>query len=67
MITVTISINDQVIFTRSARNITNEEMANVSSSGPNLYAVDDGSRLTHRRSEGAVKLAIKMLKTIKEP
>jgi len=32
----------------------------------NLYGLDDGGQIEHRGSEGAVKLAIKMLNTIHE-
>lgn len=30
------------------------------------YKVDDGSTIEHKYSDGAIKLAIKLLKTIKE-
>lgn len=59
MITVAILINGQPIAARSAVNI--EECA----SG-HKYKLDDGKTLLHRREDGAVKLAIEMLKTIKE-
>jgi hypothetical protein len=62
MITVSILINGQPIFTRSAVN------RGESAEHPELtrYEVDDGSWLLHKRSDGAVPLAIQMLETIKE-
>lgn len=64
MISVVIFINDQPIFTRTARNVTTGPKG---PDGIHEYAVDDGTHLKHKRTDGAVKLAIKMLKTIKEP
>lgn len=62
VITVTILINGQPIFTRTAVNrVTTKEMSPVTT-----YEVDEGTFLKHRREDGAVKLAIKMLGTIKE-
>ena len=62
MITVQILINDHVIYCRSAVN------QGIGPDGVNTwYLNDDGKILKHRREDGAVKLAIKMLKTIKEP
>jgi len=62
MITVTIAINDRVIYARSAIN------QGIGSDGINTwYLNDDGKIIKHKREDGAVKLAIKMLKTIKEP
>ena len=60
MITVAILINGNPIAARSAVNI--EECA----SGYHKYKLDDGKTLLHRREDGAVKLAIEMLKSIKE-
>ena len=60
MITVTVAINGQPIYTRSA---VREELRD----GVGYYAVDDGSVLAHKYDDGAVALAIKLLKTIKEP
>jgi hypothetical protein len=57
MITVTISINKEPIFTRTAVNRLEEF---------GCYVVDDGSRIKHNKDDGAVALAIKMLKSIKE-
>lgn len=67
MITVTIYINSQPIYTRSARNVAPEGITFQNHEGMHEYDVDDGTHLKHKRSDGAVKLAIKMLKTIKEP
>ena len=61
MITVTIAINDKVIFARSAQN-----KINVNKKGETEYLVDDGSKVWHRRGKGCVPLAIKLLETIKE-
>lgn len=59
MITVSIFINGNPIITRSARNVgTIEEITQ--------YSVDDGSVLFHKRSDGPVVLAKKMLDTVKE-
>ena len=60
MITVAILINGHPILVRSA--VNKGEQAD----GLTRYEVDDGSALFHRRDDGAVPLAIKMLKTIKE-
>lgn len=59
MITVTVSINGQPIFTRSAVRVVTGE--------PNQYRVDDGTTIEHHYDAGAVELAKKMLDTIKEP
>jgi len=61
MITVAILINGNPIMARSAHN-TGKEI----SPGCYEYRVDDGSQIIHRRDAGAVPLAIKLLKTIKE-
>ena len=62
MITVTVSINGAPIFTRSAVNQLVEDLE-----GKTRYNVDDGTEIWHKRDAGAVKLAIAMLKLIKEP
>jgi hypothetical protein len=62
MISVTISINGNPIYTRSAVN-----QALTDDKGRTLYKVDDGSTIWHTREDGAVPLCIKLLKTIKEP
>lgn len=60
MISVIILINGNPIMGRSAVNIEQ------CSSGYHKYKLDDGKTLLHRREDGAVKLAIEMLKCIKE-
>lgn len=61
MLTIAILINGQPIMARSAVN-TGKVLAN----GCVVYEVDDGSKVQHRPENGAVKLAEKLLKTIKE-
>lgn len=56
MITVSISINGEVIYARSAINRIKER---------GVYVGDDGAEIKHDPADGAVKLAIKMLETIK--
>jgi hypothetical protein len=59
MITVAILINGNPIMARSA--------VNVRDLGVHCeYKLDDGNVLHHRPADGAVKLAIEMLKTIQE-
>lgn len=55
MITVTVSINGNPIITRSARRILKDYY------GYGTYKVDDGNKIRHKVSDGAVDLAIKML------
>lgn len=62
MISVAICINGQPIMARSAVNTGHQDR-----SGRHCYRVDDGSKVMHAREAGAVALAIKLLKTIKEP
>ena len=63
MITVTISINGQVLYARSAI-----RKGPINKDGrPNNYVCDDGLLIVHKYDDGAVPLAIKMLKGIKEP
>ena len=57
MISVMILINGNPIMGRSAVNRLKET---------GFYIGDDGSKIKHNPEDGAVKLAIKMLKTIKE-
>ena len=64
MITVSILINGQPIFTRSAVNVTPPGIGNDEK---HTYKLDDGTIIKHVRDSGAVKLSIEMLKTIKEP
>ena len=65
MITVSILINGNPIYTRSAVNRT-EELQETNKNIYNSYILDDGSKLLHSPKKGAVALAIEMLKTIKE-
>ena len=70
MITVSILINGKVLFARTASNKTKEyskKYPDVLAEGVNYYKVDDGQDIFHRPDDGAVKLAILMLKLIKEP
>jgi ribosomal protein L16/L10AE len=60
MITVTILINGNAIYTRTAVN------RNTQPSGFDKYELDDGRAVLHLRSEGAVSLAIRMLAEIRE-
>lgn len=61
MITVAILINGQPIATRSA---VNQRKQNKQ--GETLYITDAGTKIYHKREDGAVKLAKMMLDTIKE-
>lgn len=63
LITVTVSINGTPILLRSATNVTKP---GVPDSEDHIYKVDDGRIIRHRRDKGAAKLAIEMLKGIKE-
>ena len=62
MITVSIFINGNPILTRSAVN----KGKCKEGCGKTAYQVDDGSTLCHDPKYGAVKLAQRMLDTIKE-
>lgn len=57
MISVVISINGNPIMARSAVNKLTTE---------GVYVCDDGTRIEHDPKDGAVELAVKMLRTIKE-
>lgn len=57
MIGVSITINGQPIFARTAVNRLKER---------GVYVADDGSEIKHDPNDGAVALAIKLLQTIKE-
>lgn len=57
MLTVSILINGEPIYTRTVVNRVKEEGA---------YICDDGSKIVHDPEDGAVKLAIKALQTIHE-
>ena len=72
MITVQILINDRVVICRSARNISPTPPPVGTPQQRRygewcLYHVDDGRELTHRREDGAIKLAVEMLKGVAEP
>ena len=60
MITVSISINTEPIYTRTAINIGDN------ADGTSRYKLDDGSELDHFMKDGAIILAQKMLNTIHE-
>lgn len=60
-VTAQVIINGEVIFARTARNIKQIKGDLYS------YQVDDGSEIQHIRTDGAVKIAIKLLETVKEP
>lgn len=62
MMTVAIMVNGHPIFTRSAVNI-----GPVKGGTLHRYKVDDGSIVTHRREDGALPLARKLLQRIREP
>jgi 4-hydroxy-3-methylbut-2-enyl diphosphate reductase IspH len=57
MLTVSISVNGEVIYARTVVNRLKEK---------GVYICDDGSEIIHKTEDGAVKLAIKALETIKE-
>lgn len=57
MLTVSILINNKPLYTRTVINRLQEK---------GVYLCDDGSEIKHDPEDGAVKLAIKALKTIKE-
>lgn len=61
MITVAILINGQPIMARSATN-TGEQV----DKGRMVYRVDTGELIYHNPEDGAVALAMMLLKTIKE-
>ena len=61
MITVAIMINGNTIMARSAVN-----KAETNKYGKTRYVCDDGSNIWHYPNDGAIKLAKKMLDTIKD-
>jgi hypothetical protein len=63
MITVSILINGEPLFTRTAVNAKTLDHLDDTCK----YNLDDGSTIIHKRDDGAVKLAKAMLDTIKEP
>ena len=65
MISVTIAINGSTIVHRSAVNITSEFAPGSSYNEiVNTYRSDDGKIIKHARKDGAIKLAIKMLRLV---
>lgn len=63
MITVTVAINGNVLVHRGAVNVSEEGLAD---DRVHTYKSDDGTVIKHRRDEGAVALAIKMLRRVRE-
>jgi hypothetical protein len=61
MITVEIKINGALLYARSARNTGSKN-----NDGETIYFCDEGSMINHKREDGAVVLARKMLDTIEE-
>lgn len=57
MLSVSIFINGKPIYTRTAINKIKEKAC---------YVLDTGDKVIHEPKDGAVALAIKMLKTIRE-
>lgn len=62
MITVSISVNDNVIYARSARRQEN----NINHDGTNTYKTDSGEIVEHSYGQGVIPLAKKILDTIRE-
>ncbi len=60
MLSVIIKINGKAITGRSCYNT-----AQKTKNGATIYQVDDGRKIKHLRSKGAVALAIKLLQGIK--
>lgn len=60
MLTVAILVNGQPIYSRTAVNMSQQYK------GKTRYDLDDGSIIWHNPKRGAVELATRMLKTIKE-
>ena len=63
MISVIISINGNPIMARSA--VRKKDNLGINKTDSE-YVLDDGNKVLHNPDDGAVKLAIKMLKKIKE-
>jgi len=59
MLNITIHVNGQTVYSRSARNIDDTDKINK-------YQCDDGSIIEHNPDDGIVLLAKKMLDTITE-
>lgn len=64
MLTVTVSINGSVIAARTVMNTGTS--AETSRGALTRYRSDDGTIILHLPSDGAIKLAIAALETIKE-
>lgn len=63
MITVIVKINGRTIFTRSAKNC-GPPSKNLGKQ-MRVYQTDAGQEILHNRKKGAVRLAIKLLRTLK--
>jgi hypothetical protein len=61
MITVAILINGNPLMARSAK-----DTGYKTPDGSKFYLCDTGEKIIHRQDAGAVELAIKMLRTIRE-
>lgn len=66
MISVIVLINGQPITGRSAYNTGKTIPEGGDGTKMIVYQIDDGSTVLHNPEEGAVKLAVKLLNTIKE-
>jgi hypothetical protein len=68
MITVSILINGKPIYTRTGVNRSDEyfESRKNKKGLRDAYKLDNGDWVFHNPKSGAVKLAVKMLETIKE-
>ena len=64
MITVTIAINDRVIYARTARNVGHSPTAEAPDR--HIYDTDDGERIYHKRSAGVVALVRMMLASLRD-
>ena len=60
MLTVAVYINSVPVIVRSCRNVADDGKLAV-------YSVDDGRTIRHEPKGGAVKLAIALLKGVKNP
>ena len=63
MITVQILINGEVLFARSAWNISSKDFPKDE---PNAYKVDDGEVISHTPDRGCKELAKKLIDRISE-
>jgi len=66
VLTVSVSINGNPLYTRSCVNRTSKHRSKCKTKNINAYEVDDGRVILHNVDHRAVKLAIEMLKGIKE-